>query len=101
MPGFIVFMYNDVVTRELANDDQRWGDYLARLKATGRFGGGSSIGQGWKFKKGSRPSPSELGIDGFMRVEAKDEEEAREVLQGNPNDEAGGTVEIRVLLEDA
>jgi hypothetical protein len=100
MPEFIVFMHNDVVDRNLANDGQRWGAYLAELKSTGRFNGGSSIGGGLKFKKGSQPAPSELTVEGFLRIEAKDEEEARKVLEGNPNYEAGGTVEVRELLQD-
>jgi hypothetical protein len=100
MPEFIVFMHNDVVDRSLANDGQRWGAYLAKLKATGRFNGGSSIGRGLKFRMGSQQAPSELSIEGFIRIEAKDAEEAQKVLEGNPNYEAGGTVEVRELLQD-
>jgi hypothetical protein len=100
MPEFIVFMYNDVVDRGIANDGQKWSAYLARLKATGRFSGGSSIGRGSKFKKGSQQSPSELSIEGFLRIEATNAAEAQAVLEDNPNYEAGGTVEIRELLQD-
>jgi hypothetical protein len=100
MPEFIVFMYNDVADRGKANDGQKWGAYLAKLKATGGFNGGSSIGRGSKFQKGSQTSPSELNIEGFMRIEARSAAEAQAVLEGNPNYEAGGTVEIRELLQD-
>jgi hypothetical protein len=93
-------MHNDVVDREAANDGRSWERYIANLKATGRFIGGSSIGRGIRFKKGSQLSPSDLGIEGFIRVEATSLEEARSFLEGNPNYEAGGTVEIRELLQD-
>jgi len=100
MPEFIVFMYNDAVDRSIANDGQAWGAYLANLKATGSFNGGSSIGRGSRYKKGSQQSPSELSIEGFIRIEATSATEAQVVLEGNPNYEAGGTVEIRELLQD-
>ena len=100
MPEFIVFMHNDIVDRSLASDEQLWGAYLTKLKATGRFNGGSSIGRGSKFKKGCQPAPSEVSIEGFIRVEAQDAEEAQKFLEGNPNYEAGGTVEVRELLQD-
>jgi hypothetical protein len=49
---------------------------------------------------GSQQAPSEPSIEGFIRIEAKDAEEAQKVLEGNPNYEAGGTVEVRELLQD-
>lgn len=100
MPEFIVFMHNDVVDRELANAAERWESYLTQLRASGRFNGGSSIGRGLSLKKGLQPVPSGNEIEGFIRVEATSPEEAAKVLEGNPNYEAGGTVEIRELLQD-
>ena len=100
MPEFIVFMHNDVVDRDLANDGEQWEAYLTKLRATDRFNGGSSIGRGLSFKKGLQPSSSGQGIEGFIRVEAKSAEDAKSVLEGNPNYEAGGTVEIRELRRD-
>ncbi len=100
VPEFIVFMHNDVVDRDLANDGKLWEAYLKKLRATGRFNGGSSIGPGLSFKKGLQPAPSGQGIEGFIRVEATSAADAMNVLEGNPNYEAGGTVEIRELLQD-
>jgi hypothetical protein len=100
MPEFIVFMYNDAVDRSIANDGQAWGAYLAKLKATGRFNGGSSIGRGSWYRKGAQQSPSEPSIEGFIQIEAANATEAQAVLEGNPNYEAGGTVEIRELFKD-
>jgi hypothetical protein len=100
MPEFIVFMHNDVVDRDLANAGEQWESYLTQLRASGRFNGGSSIGRGLSFKKGLPPAPSGSEIAGFIRVEATSPEEAAKVLEGNPNYEAGGTVEIRELLQD-
>jgi hypothetical protein len=100
MPEFIVFMHSDVVDRDMANDGSRWELYLAKLKTAGHFNGGSAIGRGLRFKKGTQTEPAGLGIEGFMRVEARNLDEAQIVLEGNPNYEAGGALEVRELLQD-
>ena len=47
-------------------------------------------------KSGDAPEPT-AHISGYVRVTADSLAEARELLQGNPVYEAGGTVEIREL----
>lgn len=100
MPEFILPMHNDVNDRAIANDGQLWSAYIANLKATGGFNGGSSIGIGVRLKKSLGSAPSDLSIEGFVRVNAESLEAAQKFVVGNPNYEAGGTVEIRELPQD-
>ena len=100
MKEFILFMYNDALNSAAANDDIRWGDYLGRLRATGQFDGGSSIGSGLQLRMGHSDRPSSGDLNGFIRVRATDLDAARDYLAGNPVYEAGGTVEIRELPRD-
>lgn len=76
-----------------------WDTYIERLVASGRFRGGSSLGNGAAFSK-SRPDPAQSGVTGFMRFEADSIDQVRELLAGNPVFEAGGIVEIHELIED-
>ena len=100
MQDFILFMYNDVIDKSQANDDQDWGAYFSKLHASGQFDGGSSIGRGTKFKKNHPEYPSGTEMTGFIRIRAGDMDGAKEFLPGNPIFEAGGTVEIRELPRD-
>jgi hypothetical protein len=93
MADFILLMHDDAPEE----GDHDWDTYLDRLKATGRFQGGSAIGGGQCFRKAS-PVPSvTTHLGGYIKVEARDMAEARSMLAGNPVYEAGGTVEIREL----
>ncbi|WP_068874413.1 MULTISPECIES: YciI family protein [unclassified Phenylobacterium] len=93
MPDFI-FLHHDDASGDGGLD---WDPYLTRLREAGVFQGGSAIGQGHCVKKsGAAPEPT-AHISSFVRVTAKDLEEARGLLSGNPVFEAGGTVEIREL----
>lgn len=100
MPEFILLMHSDVADRGIADDGQLWGAYIETLKATGSFNGGSSIGVGVRLKKSWRSAPSDRSIEGFVRVKAESLEAAQRLVVGNPNYEAGGTVEIRELPQD-
>jgi hypothetical protein len=73
-----------------------WADYLAKLRASGQFDGGSSIGAGACFNKSGAATPTS-SIVGFVRVRAESLDAALTFLAGNPVYEAGGTVEIREL----
>jgi hypothetical protein len=97
MPEFIFLMHSDVQDRGIANDGQRWGEYFRKLRAAGGFNGGSSIGSGVQLRKGAAPVPANRAIEGFIRVEAESIEAVQSLVDGNPNYEAGGTVEVREL----
>lgn len=76
-----------------------WGSYLARLRRTGRFDGGSSVGGGVCVSR-SGITPVSTPLAGYIRVRADSIEDACALLEGNPVIEAGGTVEVRELLRD-
>jgi hypothetical protein len=74
-----------------------WESYIAKLRASGRFDGGSAIGAGECVNKsGSTPGISRH-LSGYIRVRAESLSAAKMLLEGNPVFEAGGTVEIRQL----
>jgi hypothetical protein len=100
MKDFIVFMHSDATDHAAANDGEKWGKYLANLRDSGGFDGGSSIGPGLRLRKGHPDLPSTPELNGFIRVRAEDLLGAQSFLTGNPVYEAGGTVEIRLLPLD-
>ncbi|MNG28892.1 hypothetical protein D3C84_1142300 [compost metagenome] len=90
-------MHQDAPDPQAASDPERWSRYITWLHGTGKFDGGSSIGQGERLRKGQASQPGDTDLSGFIRVRATSFEEAKELLAGNPVYEAGGTVEIREL----
>ncbi|CAN5158833.1 hypothetical protein BH11MYX1_BH11MYX1_02150 [soil metagenome] len=86
-----ILLHHDDATAEAG-----WNEYLAKLRASGQFDGGSSIGAGACFNK-SGPAKPTSSVVGFVRVRAESLDAARTFLAGNPVYEAGGTVEIREL----
>ncbi|QGM45031.1 YciI family protein [Methylocystis heyeri] len=92
MSEFILFMHNDAT--DAIGD---WEAYLDRLRASGRFQGGSAIETGMCVRKDDRRLPITDHLIGYLRVEASDIEDAKTFLQGNPHYESGGTIEIRAL----
>jgi hypothetical protein len=100
MNDYLLLMHDDARDTAMAEDAGRWERYLDVLRASGRFDGGSSIGDGARFAKGSSPAPARGGPSGFLRVRAGSLEEAAGFLAGNPVYDAGGTVEIRALPRD-
>lgn len=97
MPDFLLLMRHDVEDRAAADDGAAWGAYLSRLRGSGALRGGSAVGPGLAWRKASAPQPARLGIEGYLLVEAASLADAQRLLEGNPNYEAGGTVEIREL----
>ncbi len=95
MLDYLLLMHGDA-TRE--SDGAAWGPYLAKLKATGNFEGGSSMGGGVCVNKSGIEREISTRLVGFIKVSARDIEHAREYLDGNPVYEAGGTVEIESYL---
>lgn len=92
MPDYIFLMHDDA--RGSEND---WGPYLAKLKQSGSFEGGSAIGDGVCVRKDGAPASLTAHLIGYIRVHADDLDHARTLLAGNPHFESGGTVEIREL----
>ena len=97
MADFIFLMHNDSEKHKPDSDDDAWGPYIQRLKSLGHFDGGSSVGEGVCVNKAGTGVEVSAHIVGFITVQAQSLDEARELLQGNPVFEAGGTVEIREL----
>lgn len=81
-------------------DTAEWASYLARLRATGSFDGGSSIGSGVRVTIEGAEIEVRDDLVGYLLVRAESVNEARSFLGGNPTFEAGGAVEIRELLLD-
>lgn len=98
MNEYILFMHADAPDTQAADDPERWGQYLARLRSTGQFDGGSAIGTGERVRKNQPGQPVTGGPSGFIRVRAASLQAAREeFLAGNPVYEAGGTVDVHGL----
>lgn len=96
MTDYIFLMHRDAVT-DVADD---WEVYIKKLQQGGYFQGGSTIGRGECFRKNGTVPQISAHLTGFIRVEADSLEQAKSLLAGNPVFEAGGTVEIRELLQD-
>jgi hypothetical protein len=94
MSDYIVFMHNDDSSESASPD---WDPYLARLRSAGVFQGGSAIGAGICMRRSGQVPEISKRIVGFIRIEARDLDQVRELLIGNPVFEAGGTVEVREL----
>ncbi len=90
-------MHNDTVAPEHVDD---WGAYLGRLRDGGEFEGGSSIAAGSGYRKQGSPAPGADQLVGYLLVRARSADEVLAHLEGNPVYEAGGTIEIRELVED-
>lgn len=80
--------------------DVGWEDYLNRLRKQGAFEGGSAIGDGMCVRKDGKSPPIGKHLTGYIRVTATSLTDAKQLLEGNPVYEAGGTVEIRELPHD-
>ena len=100
MNEYLLLMHADAPDSAHAESGERWGQYLQVLRASGRFDGGSSIGDGALCRKGLALVAVSGQLSGFLRVRAENLEHARDFLVGNPVFEAGGTVEVRALLRD-
>jgi len=93
-------MHDNVTNVAASKDGDNWDKQLSALRASGQFDGGSSIGRGESIRIGQHPKAAQTHITGLVGVRAKDPEDARRFLEGNPVFEAGGTVEIRELIQD-
>jgi hypothetical protein len=98
MNEYILLMHDDVIDAAIADDGVLWEHYLSGLRTSGQFDGGSSIGPGVLVKRDGTTLPASERVNGYIRVRAESLEAAQRFLAGNPSYEAGGTVEVRVLL---
>jgi hypothetical protein len=98
MKDFILFMHADA---ERSGTPEEWVSYFGRLRATGRFQGGSAIGCGECLRKAGEPGPLHELLGGYIRIQAHDLEDAKTFVTDNPVFQAGGTVEVRELPETA
>lgn len=96
MNDYILLMHNDSKDPE-QNQSEDWAGYFARLHQAGAFQGGSAIGGGVCISKSDFLPNITRHLSGYIRVQAENLDRARELVQGNPVFEAGGTVEIREL----
>lgn len=94
MADFIILMHDD------AQSDGDWGAYLSKLRASGHFEGGSTIGAGKTLRKDGVTKSVTQHITGYLRFEADDMAQVEALVAGNPVFENGGTVEIRELPKD-
>ena len=100
MNDYLLLMLDDAADRAAADDAARWDAYLGTLRHSGRFDGGSSIGDGERVRKGHAPQAVDPALTGFIRVRAESLADAKRLLAGNPSYEAGATVEVRELPRD-
>jgi hypothetical protein len=96
MNDYILLMHNDVPGEDRRRD-QEGAAYFTKLRAAGVFQGGSAIGEGVCVSKAGLSPQITHHISGFIRIQAASLTAARELVEGNPVYEAGGTVEIREL----
>jgi hypothetical protein len=92
-----IFLMHDDATEYV--DENAWEPYLGKLKQGGFLQGGSVVGDGICARKSGTPGPVTEHLAGYILVNAASLDQAKSLLIGNPGFEAGGTVEIRELLE--
>lgn len=96
MADYLFLMHNDAQNGD-SNRDEKWAVYISKLQQVGAFQGGSAIGGGVCLSKSGRSPEVTPWLSGYIRVQAESLAQARDLVQGNPVFEAGGTVEIREL----
>lgn len=100
MNDYIFLMHDDARKNAEQNSDAAWAKYLAMLGESGQFSGGSSIGPGICITRSGLAKKITSHLSGYIRIEAESLEHAKQLLEGNPVLESGGTVEIRELPRD-
>lgn len=91
MPEYVMLMKGSA-----SNGD--WDAYIEKLIGSGRFRGGSSLGNGMSVAKAG--VDGECEVTGYMRFSADSIEEVRELIAGNPCYEAGGVIELLEEIPD-
>ncbi len=70
MIDYIFLMHNDSARQASDSDDDAWAPYIQRLKASGRFEGGSAVGGGVCVNKAGTRVEVSAHIVGFITVQA-------------------------------
>lgn len=78
--------------------DGDWDAYVEKLLGSGRFRGGSSLGNGVALTKGE--NDGECRITGYIRLTSDSIDDAKILVAGNPLYEAGGRVELLEEIPD-
>lgn len=94
MADFLLLMHGDYPQ---AGEVEHWQPYLDRLSSLGALRGGSAIGSGLCVRRAGDAAKPTDHLVGYIKIDARDLDHARELVVGNPVYEAGGTVEIREL----
>ena len=89
---------------EMQKQMQRWGEWMATLRAQGAFKGGQPLERGGQvvtrqkaISDGPYAEAKDL-VGGYMLIEAKDQAHACEVAKGCPIFLSGGFVEVRPVM---
>ena len=91
MPEYVMLMKGSAGSED-------WDDYIEKLVSSGKFTGGSSLGNGVSVAKGKVDGRCE--VTGYMRFSAESIEEVQELITGNPLYEAGGSIELLEEIPD-
>ncbi|MDA0976957.1 MAG: hypothetical protein O3B72_00215 [Proteobacteria bacterium] len=91
-------MANFVMLMNESDDSGDWDTYIEKLLATGKFRGGSSLGQGVCVQRGQ--ADTRCQVTGMIRLEADSLDEVKALLEGNPAFEAGYSVQLLEEIED-
>ncbi|MGE0627226.1 MAG: hypothetical protein AB7O43_05325 [Hyphomicrobiaceae bacterium] len=94
MQEFLLLMHNDYDSHGAV---ENWQPYLDKLSSVGALRGGSAIGAGVTICKAGHARAITGHLTGYLKILARNIDDARELVQGNPVYEAGGAVEIREL----
>jgi hypothetical protein len=92
MADYIFLVHDDADV-----SDHTWEPYILHLQERGVFQGGSTVGDGLCARKDGAARPVTEHLTGYIRITADGMDQVRSLLIGNPQFEAGGTVEIREL----
>ena len=91
MPDYVMLMMGTA-------SEGDWDSYIESLIESGKFRGGSSLGNSVAVVKGEEDGVS--SVSGFMRFSADNIKEVRSLLAGNPLYEAGGRIELLEEIPD-
>jgi hypothetical protein len=75
-----------------------WDTYIRKLIDSGKFRGGSSLGNGACVSKDR--TDRECSVTGYIRLTVEDLDEAKMLLAGNPVYESGGNIELLEEVQD-
>jgi hypothetical protein len=100
MQDYLLLMHDDVPADAHPTSGDAWNRYMQTLREAGAFEGGSAIGSGICLRKSGSPPSITTHLTGYLRVQAPSFDAACALVAGNPDYEAGGTVEVRELPRD-